>query len=67
MRQLGEMGLALDPIQALEDVAWWRQDQLLLRGLGSSFDMPSVYVTGPSGVEAVSSQRMSQTQSSAST
>lgn len=47
-------------VTTLEDVAWWMQDQLLLRGLGSSFDMPSVYVTGPSGVEAVSSQRIIQ-------
>ena len=31
----------------LEDVAWWLQDRLLERGLGSEFDMPSVYVTGP--------------------
>ena len=42
----------------LEDVAWWMQDQLLLRGLGSSFDMPSVYVTGPGGIEAVSNERI---------
>src|SRR6185295_10964550 len=34
------------------------QDQLLRRGLGSSFDMPSVYVTGPKGIEAVSNERI---------
>ena len=45
---------------SLEDVAWWMQDQLLRRGLGSSFDMPSVYVTGPTGIEAVSSERIVQ-------
>ena len=44
----------------LEDVAWWMQDQLLRRGLGSSFDMPSVYVTGPQGIEAVSNERIIQ-------
>jgi Xaa-Pro aminopeptidase len=44
----------------LEDVAWWMQDQLLARGLGSSFDMPSVYVTGPTGIEAVSNERIIQ-------
>lgn len=44
----------------LEDVAWWMQDQLLARGLGSSFDMPSVYVTGPTGIEAVSNGRVIQ-------
>ncbi len=44
----------------LEDVAWWMWDQLLTRGLGSSFDMPSVYVTGPAGIEAVSTDRIIQ-------
>ena len=34
----------------LEDVAWWLQDRLLEKGLGSEFDMPSVYVTGPEGI-----------------
>ena len=34
-------------ITTLEDVAWWMSDQLLARGLDSSFDMPSVYITGP--------------------
>ncbi|MFN8061801.1 MAG: M24 family metallopeptidase [Vicinamibacterales bacterium] len=44
----------------LEDVAWWMQDRLLERGLGSSFDMPSVYVTGPNGIEATSNRRVIQ-------
>jgi Xaa-Pro aminopeptidase len=34
------------------------RDQLLARGLGSSFDMPSVYVTGPEGIEATSTDRV---------
>ncbi len=44
----------------LEDVAWWMQDRLLERGVGSSFDMPSVYITGPGGIEAVSTRRVIQ-------
>ncbi|MFN0180145.1 MAG: M24 family metallopeptidase [Gemmatimonadales bacterium] len=44
----------------LADVAWWMWDQLLARGLGSSFDMPSVYVTGPTGIEATSNERIIQ-------
>lgn len=47
-------------VTALEDVAWWMSDQLLARGLESSFDMPSVYVTGPRGIEATSSERIVQ-------
>ena len=45
-------------VTTLEDVAWWMWDQLLQRGLGSSFDMPSVYVTGPDGIEATSTDRI---------
>ena len=45
---------------ALEDVAWWMMDRLLERGLGSSFGLPSVYVTGPNGIEAVSTDRIIQ-------
>ena len=44
-------------VTTLADVAWWLQDRLLERGLGSAFDMPSVYVTGPEGIVAVSSDR----------
>jgi Xaa-Pro aminopeptidase len=44
----------------LEDVAWWMQDRLLERGLGSEFDMPSVYVTGPEGIAATSTARIIQ-------
>jgi Xaa-Pro aminopeptidase len=36
------------------------QEELLRRGLGSSFDMPSVYITGPKGIEAVSTNRIIQ-------
>ena len=44
----------------LEDVAWWLQDRLLEKGLGSEFDMPSVYVTGPNGIVATSTNRIIQ-------
>lgn len=47
-------------VTTLEDVAWWMQDELLARGLGSSFDMPSVYITGPAGIEATSDDRIIQ-------
>ncbi len=47
-------------VTALEDVAWWMWDQLLANGLGSSFDMPSVYITGPNGIEATSNERIIQ-------
>ncbi len=47
-------------VTTLEDVAWWMMDRLLERGLGSSFDMPSVYITGPGGIEATSSDRIIQ-------
>ena len=44
----------------LIDVAWWMWDQLLANGLSSSFDMPSVYVTGPDGIEDTSNDRIIQ-------
>jgi Xaa-Pro aminopeptidase len=44
----------------LEDVAWWMQDRLLERGLGSEFDMPSVYTTGPEGIVATSTDLVIQ-------
>lgn len=47
-------------VTTLEDVAWWMQDRLLERGLGSEFDMPSVYVTGPEGIVATSTDRIIQ-------
>jgi len=47
-------------VTTLEDVAWWMRDQQLQRGLGSSFDMPSVYITGPGGIEATSTDRIIQ-------
>ncbi len=62
--QLTERALSNEVITVgrttLEDVAWWLQDRLLDRALGSEFDMPSVYVTGPEGIVATSSNRIVQ-------
>ena len=62
--QLTERALSNEVITpgktTLEDVAWWLQDRLLDRALGSEFDMPSVYVTGPAGIVATSSTRIIQ-------
>ena len=63
-RAIAERALSNEVIRpgttTLEDVAWWMQDRLLERGLGSAFDMPSVYVTGPGGIEATSNRRVIQ-------
>src|SRR5687768_4753935 len=62
--QLAERALSNEVITpgktTLEDVAWWLQDRLLERGLGSEFDMPSVYITGPEGIVATSTNRIIQ-------
>jgi Xaa-Pro aminopeptidase len=62
--QLAERALSNEVITTgkttLEDVAWWLQDRLLERALGSEFDMPSIYVTGPEGIVATSSARIIQ-------
>ena len=62
--QLTERALSNEVITpgqtTLEDVAWWMQDRLIDRALGSEFDMPSVYITGPSGIEATSNRRIIQ-------
>ncbi len=61
-RELAERALSNEVITpdvtTLEDVAWWLLDRLLERGLGSSFGMPSIYVTGPDGIVAVSTDRV---------
>jgi Xaa-Pro aminopeptidase len=62
--QIAERALSNEVITpgktTLEDVAWWMQDQLIARALGSEFDMPSVYVTGPEGIVATSTNRIIQ-------
>lgn len=63
-RELAERALSNEVITpgvtALEDVAWWLMDRLLERGLGTSFAFPSIYITGPDGIEAVSNDRIIQ-------
>ena len=63
-RTLAERALSNEVVvpgrTTLRDVAWWMWDQLLADGLESSFDMPSVYVTGPAGIEATSNERIIQ-------
>jgi Xaa-Pro aminopeptidase len=63
-REIAERALSneviIPGITALEDVAWWIKDQLLSRGLEASFGLPSIYITGPDGIEAVSSERIIQ-------
>ena len=62
--QLAERALSSEVITpgktSLEQAAWWLQDRLLERGLGSAFDMPSVYVTGPDGIVATSNSYVVQ-------
>lgn len=62
--QLAERALSNEVITpgvtTLEDVAWWLKEQLFKNHLESSFGMPSVYVTGPKGIEATSTDRIIQ-------
>jgi Xaa-Pro aminopeptidase len=63
-RQIAERALSNEVITpgvtTLADVAWWIQEQQLVRGLGSSFEVPSIYITGPNGIEATSNDRIIQ-------
>jgi Xaa-Pro aminopeptidase len=63
-RQIAERALSNEVIvpgvTTLEDVAWWIRDQLFEQGLDLSFGMPSIYITGPEGIEATSNQRIIQ-------
>lgn len=47
-------------VTTLEDVAWFMKEQQFKNKLGSSFGMPSVYITGPDGVVATSTDRIIQ-------
>ncbi len=62
--QLAERALSNEIIRpgvtTLEDVAWWMKEQLFKNNLQSSFGMPSIYVTGPNGIEATSTDRIIQ-------
>ncbi|GAB3286697.1 M24 family metallopeptidase [Parahaliea aestuarii] len=44
----------------LADVAWWMREQQFENNLGTSFGLPSVYVTGPDGVKATSNDYVIQ-------
>ncbi len=44
----------------LADVAWWMHEQQFINNLGSSFGMPSVYITGPDGFVALSNDHVIQ-------
>ena len=44
----------------LADVAWWMREQQFRNNLGSSFGMPSVYITGPDGFVALSNDHVIQ-------
>ena len=62
--QLAERALSNEVITpgitTLEEVAWWMKEELFKNNLYSSFGMPSVYVTGPKGIEATSNDRIIQ-------
>ena len=63
-REIAERALSNEVITPgvtrLEEVAWWILDRLLERGLDSSFGMPSIYITGPDGIVAVSDETIIQ-------
>lgn len=63
-RQIAERALSNEVITpgvtTLADVAWWIEQQQYERHLGSSFAVPSVYITGPNGIEATSNDRIIQ-------
>jgi Xaa-Pro aminopeptidase len=63
-REIAERALSNEVITpgvtALEDVSWWVMEQLHDRGLDTSFGMPSIYITGPEGIEATSNERIIQ-------
>lgn len=63
-RQIIERALSNEVITpgvtTLGDVAWWMQNEILKRGMQSRYRMSSVYVTGPTGIEATSNDRIIQ-------
>jgi Xaa-Pro aminopeptidase len=44
----------------LAEVAWWMHEQQFKNNLGTSFGMPSVYITGPDGFVALSNDHIIQ-------
>lgn len=63
-REIAERAFSNEVIEpgvtTLEDVAWWMHEETFKRGLGLSFGQPSVYITGPAGIEATSNGRIIQ-------
>lgn len=47
-------------VTTLADVAWWMQNEILERGMQSRYRMSSVYITGPTGIEDTSNDRIIQ-------
>lgn len=47
-------------VTTLADVAWWMREQQFENNLGTSFGMPSVYITGPDGFVALSNEHVIQ-------
>ena len=45
-------------VTTLADVAWWMREQQFENNLGTSFGMPSVYITGPDGFVALSNDHV---------
>lgn len=63
-REIAERAFSNEVIEpgktTLADVAWWMREQQFERGLGTSFGMPSVYITGPDGFVALSNDHVIQ-------
>lgn len=63
-RQIAERAFSNEVITpgktTLADVAWWMREQQFDNNLGTSFGMPSVYITGPDGFVALSNDHVIQ-------
>jgi Xaa-Pro aminopeptidase len=63
-RQIAERAFSNEVITpgktTLADVAWWMREQQFENHLGTSFGMPSVYITGPDGFVALSNDHVIQ-------
>jgi Xaa-Pro aminopeptidase len=61
-KELAERALSNEVIvpgrTTLEDVSWWIKDRLQEQNLDASFGLPSIYITGPGGIEATSNGRI---------
>ena len=63
-RSIAEKAFSNDVITpgktTLAEVAWWMREQQFKNNLGTSFGMPSVYITGPDGFVALSNDHVIQ-------